>query len=365
MLRCLVSAKCSIGLSAGPGSATRKCPHRSRVSRPERRAARLYPKPLRPASAICERHYPSFGRVARITPQTPAAKPRRKKIMRNAGLVCSKRSSPQPTAVPTTTAPMNSLTDFVAIDHAAPAEPSPGTSGACATGLRRTDLRSPASLSSRAFSAFSSSPSAAMLAPSTSAWLDRSGGVWQGQAGIYGAGHEQVAGARTFIALICQMMLRGGELTEHAAQEDEKPAALLTITVVAAIMALAAIVWELGPVKDMKGAAKALHLSLVGLTILSSWAFIHMMFALHYAAQFYATAGDDVRGGFLFPDCETPGWAEFCYESFTIGCACATADVNLTTRGARVICLIQGIIAFFFNTIILALTINIGAGLFR
>jgi uncharacterized membrane protein len=172
------------------------------------------------------------------------------------------------------------------------------------------------------------------------------------------------AGAWTFVALVCQMMLRGDALTDHAAQEDEKPAALLTIAVVAAIFALAAIVWELGPVKDMKGWAKALHLGLVGLTILSSWAFIHLMFALHYAAQFYATADDDVRGGFLFPDCETPGWAEFCYESFTIGCACATADVNLTTRGARVVCLIQGIIAFFFNTIILALTINIGAGMF-
>jgi uncharacterized membrane protein len=172
------------------------------------------------------------------------------------------------------------------------------------------------------------------------------------------------AGAWAFIALVSQMMLSGGAVTEHAAQEDEKPAALLTIAVVAAIMAVAAIVWELGPVKDMKGANKALHLGLVGLTILSSWAFIHLMFALHYAAQYYATAGDDVRGGFLFPDCEAPGWTEFCYESFTIGCACATADVNLTTRGARSVCLIQSIIAFFFNTIILALTINIGAGLF-
>ena len=171
-------------------------------------------------------------------------------------------------------------------------------------------------------------------------------------------------GAWAFIAFVCLMMLRGGSLTEHAAQEDEKPAALLAIAVVAAIVALAAIVWELGPVKDMKGANKALHLGLVGLTILSSWAFIHLMFALHYAAQFYATAGDDVRGGFLFPDCETPGWTEFCYEAFTIGCACATADVNLTTRGMRATCLIQGIIAFFFNTIILALTINISAGLF-
>ena len=171
-------------------------------------------------------------------------------------------------------------------------------------------------------------------------------------------------GAWAFIALISHMMLRGGAVTDHAAQEDEKPAALLTIAVVAAIFALAAIVWELGPVKDMKGANKALHLGLVGLTILSSWAFIHLMFALHYAAQFYATVGEDVRGGFIFPNSETPGWAEFCYESFTIGCACATADVNLTSREARIVCLIQGIIAFFFNTIILALTINIGAGLF-
>lgn len=171
-------------------------------------------------------------------------------------------------------------------------------------------------------------------------------------------------GAWAFIALVCQMMLRGDALSEHAAQEDEKPGALLAIAVGVAIIALAAIVWELGPVKDMKGANKALHLGLVGLTILSSWAFIHLMFALHYAAQYYATAGDDMRGGLLFPDCEAPGWTEFCYESFTIGCACATADVNLTTRGMRAVCLIQGIIAFFFNTIILALTINIGAGLF-
>ncbi len=172
------------------------------------------------------------------------------------------------------------------------------------------------------------------------------------------------AGAWGFIALICQLMLSDEPPSDHAAKEDEKPAALLAIAVVAAVFSVAAIVWELGPVKDMKGAAKALHLALVGLTILSSWTFIHLMFALHYAAQFYATDGDEQRGGFQFADCKAPGWAEFCYQSFTIGCAFATADVNLTTRDARVICLIQSIIAFFFNTIIVALTINIGAGMF-
>ena len=47
-----------------------------------------------------------------------------------------------------------------------------------------------------------------------------------------------------------------------------------------------------------------------------------------------------------------------------IGCACATADVNTTTPAMRITGLAQGVVAFFFNTIILALTINIGASLF-
>ena len=51
-------------------------------------------------------------------------------------------------------------------------------------------------------------------------------------------------------------------------------------------------------------------------------------------------------------------------QAFVIGCACATADVNTTTPAMRVTCLAQGVVAFFFNTIILALTINIGASLF-
>jgi len=175
-------------------------------------------------------------------------------------------------------------------------------------------------------------------------------------------------GCWAFLAMIAQMMLTepGDDIRGHAHDEDEKPFALLVIAVLAAGAAVAAILWELGPVKDMKGFNKALHLGLVGATVLSAWTFTHVMFALHYAAQHYVEDGSDddgVRGGFNFPECKAPGWAEFCYEAFTIGCACATADVNLTSRGARVVCLIQGVVAFFFNTIILALTINIGAGL--
>jgi uncharacterized membrane protein len=176
-------------------------------------------------------------------------------------------------------------------------------------------------------------------------------------------------GAWLFVALVAQMMASspGEGVRGHAAQEDERPIWLLIIAVFCACASVAAIVWELGPVKDMKGADKALHLGLVGATVLSAWTFTHLMFALHYAAQYYVEDGsgdDGVRGGFVFPQCAGPGWSEFCYQAFTIGCACATADVNVTSRGARVVCIVQSVIAFFFNTVILALTINIGAGLF-
>lgn len=171
-------------------------------------------------------------------------------------------------------------------------------------------------------------------------------------------------GAWLFLALIA-LMTRGpsGGVRAHAAEEDENQGALLLIAVVGAAAALAAIVWELGPVKDMTGLRKAEHIGLVAATILSAWAFTHVMFALHYAAEYYAAGEDGVRAGLRFPDEDAPGWGEFLYQAFVIGCACATADVNATSKAMRRACLAHGVVAFFFNTIILALTINIGAGL--
>jgi len=173
-------------------------------------------------------------------------------------------------------------------------------------------------------------------------------------------------GAWGFLATIVEMAFSTkGDARAHAWAEDEGQAAVMAVTVIAAIAALAAIVWELGPVKDMAGWAKAGHLALVAGTIISAWGFMHTMFALHYAGSFYRRArdGGGVRGGLKFPDCDDPGWSEFFYQAFVVGCAFATADVNVTSREMRQIVLAQGVIAFAFNTVILALTINIGAGL--
>jgi uncharacterized membrane protein len=173
-------------------------------------------------------------------------------------------------------------------------------------------------------------------------------------------------GAWLFLALIAAMTMgRGpsGAVRAHAAEEDENQWGLLIITLVGAIAAMAAIVWELGPVKDMTGLLKAEHISLVAATILSVWTFIHVMFALHYAAEYYAPGKGGARGGLEFPHEDSPDWGEFLYQAFVIGCSTVTADVNATSKAMRRACIVHGVIAFLFNTIILALTINIGAGL--
>ena len=109
---------------------------------------------------------------------------------------------------------------------------------------------------------------------------------------------------------------------------------------------------------------KAGHLALVGATILSAWTFLHVMFALHYAGVYFEPKKGGIRAGLEFPGTPQPGWGEFFYQAFVIGCTFATSDVNVTSMRMRRICVIQGVVGFFFNTIILALTINVAADLF-
>jgi len=123
-------------------------------------------------------------------------------------------------------------------------------------------------------------------------------------------------------------------------------------------------VWELGPVKDMAGWEKTGHLALVGATVLSAWTFLQVMFALHYAGVYFRRHKGVAAGGLAFPGCDQPDWMEFFYQAFTLGCTFASSDVNVTSKRMRRIVVIQGVACFFFNAIILALTINVAANLF-
>jgi len=172
-------------------------------------------------------------------------------------------------------------------------------------------------------------------------------------------------GAVAYLALIALMMLRkGADPRVEARPEDESQWVLVLLGVVAACAALAAIVWDLGPVKNLEGLAKAGRLALVIASILSAWTFIQVLFAIHYAGVYFGAVADGEPGGLEFPGKHEPGWTEFVYQAFTVGCTFASSDTNVTSTRMRRICVIQGVVGFFFNTIILALAINIAAGFF-
>ena len=143
----------------------------------------------------------------------------------------------------------------------------------------------------------------------------------------------------------------------HAANEDEGRIAILVLTVVAALATLAAIIVELGTAQGTERHFG--HLLLATLTILSSWTFIHTIFALHYAHEFYGEG--EKKSGLKFPGGEQPGYWDFVYFSFVVGMTSQVSDVAVASKAIRQTVTAHGIVSFVFNAALLALTVNIAA----
>ena len=178
-------------------------------------------------------------------------------------------------------------------------------------------------------------------------------------------------GTWLYLALYLTMIATSDEqvIRWRAKITDEGQFVILMLATVAALASVAAIFAELSVTKDLKGLDKGLHLGLAGATILSAWGFIHLTYALHYAHEYFdeakAVEGEQpaLRGGITFPGTDNPDYWDFLYFSFIIGVAAQTADVSITSKVIRRTSLVHSVLAFFFNSAILALTINIAAGL--
>ena len=101
--------------------------------------------------------------------------------------------------------------------------------------------------------------------------------------------------------------------------------------------------------------------------ILLSWATVHTLFTFHYAHEYYDDDENDeskAAGGLDFPGNETkPDYIDFAYFSFVIGCTFQVSDVEISSRKIRRLAFLHQIISFLLNTFVVALTINLIAGL--
>ncbi|MCB8745556.1 DUF1345 domain-containing protein [Rhodoferax sp. U2-2l] len=172
-------------------------------------------------------------------------------------------------------------------------------------------------------------------------------------------------GAVVYLLLAAKMMFWSSHerMRTRAVTQDDGKFLVLMLVVTSALMCVAAIVLELSQVKSLSGSERLTRMALAGFTLVSSWAFTQVTFALHYAHDFYVLESRGDPGGLLFPGTPNPDYADFLYFAAVIGTSAQTADVSFTNRQMRRTGLLHCVLAFFFNTTLLALTINIASGL--
>jgi uncharacterized membrane protein len=167
-----------------------------------------------------------------------------------------------------------------------------------------------------------------------------------------------------YLILAWSLMFRADTeaLIRQAERHDEGEVAILLLSILAGVFSLLSIIVELSASHGLTGLTKAWHIGLAFVTILSSWAFIHTAFSMHYAHGYYlkGSAKDPPLG---FPGREAPLYPDFLYFAFVIGTSAQTADVSFTHSSLRRVGLVHCIVAFAFNTTVVALMINLAASL--
>lgn len=174
------------------------------------------------------------------------------------------------------------------------------------------------------------------------------------------------AGAAVYLMLALRTMMTcdSPALRARAARQDDSAVAILVLVLLAIGLSFSAIVGVLSEAKQASTQFKFAYIGLATSSIMLSWLVTQVVFTFHYAHEFYRP--DDAQklaGGLSFPHDAEPDYWDFFYFATSIGAASQTSDVSISTKGLRRLVTLHAVISFFFNTAVLALAINIGAGL--
>lgn len=175
------------------------------------------------------------------------------------------------------------------------------------------------------------------------------------------------AGALVFLVLIASMFSRRDHvhLPHDAAAQEEGEWTIFAATLAGVTASFAAIIGEFTVTKEVPRVARLEHIGLVVATLLLSWLVTQTLFALRYAHEYYQSRRRDAQpdGGLLFPGDHPPDYWDFAYFAMVLGMTFQVSDVQIASRKFRRLALLHGFLGFVFNTVIIALSVNVGASL--
>jgi uncharacterized membrane protein len=171
------------------------------------------------------------------------------------------------------------------------------------------------------------------------------------------------AGVWAYLLGMMWLMARADhrKVRDIAGKQDESAGTVLFTLIVGVVLSLYAIISELARMDHMPANQVALRYAFTALTVIGSWLLVGVLFCFHYAHVYYRSPGDQPPLRFPEEGLEPDYW-DFLYFSFTIAVAVQTSDVSVTSRTMRKLVLGHSVLAFFFNLLILGLSINIAAG---
>jgi uncharacterized membrane protein len=158
-----------------------------------------------------------------------------------------------------------------------------------------------------------------------------------------------------------EIMGRDGAATRAmATAEDDSRAVSEAVLICASVASLVGVGTALLKAASEKGSADAAITGVAALTVVLSWAVVHTRFTLRYARMFYEAAG-----GMDFHDDGEPAYGDFAYVAFTLGMTYQVSDTELTSKAMRMSALRHALLSYLFGTVVVAMTINVVAGLVK
>lgn len=153
----------------------------------------------------------------------------------------------------------------------------------------------------------------------------------------------------------------------RAQAQDEPSVVLFLVLLLATMVCVAAITVMMQQSRDLSGLQRVLHIGLSVVALALSWLFIQTIFTFHYAHRYYheEKLNEPDGPGLQFPGGLDPDYFDFLYYAHVVGMTSQVSDVQVTSREMRRLTLVHGVLSFGFNMLILALSINVVAGVLQ